>query len=286
MLISLKATLKKILPSILPHPFHCFSLPLPASSPCPPSSIPFPTHSLFLPLLPFPSSPSSSSFSVPICSPYLPSHSPFSLSIPIFPPYLPSPSPSSLPIFPLLPDLPSLSSLPIFPLLPHLPSPSPSSLSFPISPSLSSLSFPIFPLFPHLSLPIFSLSPYLALPIFPLPPHLVPPYLPSPSPSSLPIPPTCFIAVSLFSNHFLQSQDSLLCERILESILRIYTSDHVNYFILEPQRTISTFIEKVYEKEALIQEKVFKLLEFVACNLNWTPSPELISLSILFKNTK
>jgi hypothetical protein len=87
-------------------------------------------------------------------------------------------------------------------------------------------------------------------------------------------------------NHIFQSQDSLLCQHILDSILRIYTSDHVNYFILEPQRTISTFIEKLHDKEALIQEKVFKLLEFVACNLNWTPSPELISLSILFKNTK
>ena len=90
----------------------------------------------------------------------------------------------------------------------------------------------------------------------------------------------------LYLSTFVQSNDSLLCQHILDSILRIYTSDHVNYFILEPQRTISTFIEKVNEKEAPIQEKVFKLLEFIACNLNWTPSPELISLSILFKNTK
>ncbi|XP_046865023.1 WD repeat and FYVE domain-containing protein 3-like isoform X2 [Xenia sp. Carnegie-2017] len=91
-------------------------------------------------------------------------------------------------------------------------------------------------------------------------------------------------AFNVLQSVFIKSKDSLLCQHVLDSILRIYTSDHVNYFILEPQRTISNFIEKVNEKEVLIQEKVFKLLEFVACNLNWTPSPELISMSILFKN--
>lgn len=82
----------------------------------------------------------------------------------------------------------------------------------------------------------------------------------------------------------LQTTDKLLCLNILDCINNIYCSDNANYFILEPQHTLSLFIGTVPEKHTEVQERIFRLLELVICNLNWVPCPELIAVSILFKN--
>lgn len=83
---------------------------------------------------------------------------------------------------------------------------------------------------------------------------------------------------------FLKSTDKLLCLNILDCVKNIYCSDNANYFILQSQHTLSLFVEKAPEKGTEVQERIFKLLELVICNLNWVPCPELISVSILFKN--
>ncbi|XP_078381850.1 WD repeat and FYVE domain-containing protein 3-like isoform X3 [Oculina patagonica] len=83
---------------------------------------------------------------------------------------------------------------------------------------------------------------------------------------------------------FCKTTDKLLCLNILDCINNIYCSDNANYFILEPQHTLSLFIGTVPEKHTEVQERIFRLLELVICNLNWVPCPELIAVSILFKN--
>ena len=85
---------------------------------------------------------------------------------------------------------------------------------------------------------------------------------------------------------FLQTSDKLLSLNILDCVNNIYCSDNANYFILEPQHTLSLFVEKAPEKDTEVQERIFKLLELVICNLNWVPCPELISVSLLFKNKR
>jgi hypothetical protein len=82
---------------------------------------------------------------------------------------------------------------------------------------------------------------------------------------------------------FLMGQTSHLCGVILDVIFNIYSSDAANYFILEKQHTLPRFIEKVYNKPVEIQEQVFKVLEYVACSLDFVPIPEIISISILLK---
>ncbi|XP_048589940.1 WD repeat and FYVE domain-containing protein 3-like [Nematostella vectensis] len=91
-------------------------------------------------------------------------------------------------------------------------------------------------------------------------------------------------AFQVLQTVFLKTSNKQLSLHILDSIYTIYDSDPTNYFILEPQHTLSLFIEKAPEKDVDIQERIFKLLELVICSLNWVPCPELISVSILFKN--
>ena len=91
---------------------------------------------------------------------------------------------------------------------------------------------------------------------------------------------------NFFSFSSFQASDKLLCLNILDCVKNIYCSDNANYFILEPQHTLSLFVEKAPEKDTEVQERIFKLLELVICNLNWVPCPELISVSLLFKNKR
>ena len=84
----------------------------------------------------------------------------------------------------------------------------------------------------------------------------------------------------------MQSTDAFLGKLILDSIQQIYSSDMCNYFILVPQHTLSLFIESAEDKSVEVQEGVYKLVEFVACGLNWVPTPELIAISIMFKNKR
>ncbi|XP_033108223.1 WD repeat and FYVE domain-containing protein 3-like isoform X3 [Anneissia japonica] len=82
---------------------------------------------------------------------------------------------------------------------------------------------------------------------------------------------------------FLKAETTFLCTTILDVVSSIYNSDPANYFILEPQHTLSQFIDRMYLKSDQVQEKIFELLEFVVFNLNFVPCKELISVSLLMK---
>ncbi|XP_068245244.1 WD repeat and FYVE domain-containing protein 3 isoform X2 [Palaemon carinicauda] len=90
-------------------------------------------------------------------------------------------------------------------------------------------------------------------------------------------------AFNVLQSVFLRGTTANLCSVILDAISAVYHSDSANYFILEPQHTLSTFAEKIHTKPKEIQEKYFQLLEFVVFQLNFVPCKELISLSILLK---
>ncbi|XP_048248442.1 WD repeat and FYVE domain-containing protein 3-like isoform X1 [Haliotis rufescens] len=91
-------------------------------------------------------------------------------------------------------------------------------------------------------------------------------------------------AFQVLQSVFLKAQTSQLCSTILDVISSIYHQDNANYFILEPQHTLSQFAEKIYLKPNDIQNKFFELMEFIVFNLNFVPCKELISLSILIKS--
>ncbi|ESO89055.1 hypothetical protein LOTGIDRAFT_154132 [Lottia gigantea] len=117
-------------------------------------------------------------------------------------------------------------------------------------------------------------------------------------------------AFQVLQSVFLKSNTSHLCGTILDVISSIYHQDNANYFILEPQHTLPTFIEKIHTKPPDIQafvhalgrrclrnawdaefettkgeeSKLFELIEFIVFNLNFVPCKELISLSILIKS--
>lgn len=90
-------------------------------------------------------------------------------------------------------------------------------------------------------------------------------------------------AFQVLQTLFLKSMSSSLCCTIIDAISSVYHSDNANYFILEPQNTLSQFIEKIHLKSQSVQEKCFELLEFVVFQLHFVPCKELISLSIVLK---
>ncbi|XP_052069301.1 WD repeat and FYVE domain-containing protein 3-like isoform X1 [Mytilus californianus] len=91
-------------------------------------------------------------------------------------------------------------------------------------------------------------------------------------------------AFQVLQSVFMKGSTSCLCNTILEVINSIYHQDNANYFILEPQHTMSQFVEKIYLKPQDVQEKFFELLEFIVYDLNFVPCKELISISILIKS--
>ncbi|XP_028851764.1 WD repeat and FYVE domain-containing protein 3 isoform X2 [Denticeps clupeoides] len=90
-------------------------------------------------------------------------------------------------------------------------------------------------------------------------------------------------AFSVLQNAFLKTKSSRLQRIILEAISNIYLADSANYFILEPQHTLSQLAEKV-AKVPEVQAKYFELLEFVVFSLNYIPCKELFSVSVLLKS--
>ncbi|XP_069124433.1 WD repeat and FYVE domain-containing protein 3-like isoform X2 [Argopecten irradians] len=90
-------------------------------------------------------------------------------------------------------------------------------------------------------------------------------------------------AFQVLQSVFIKATTSPLCLIVLDVINSIYHQDNANYFILEPQHTLSQFAEKIHLKPVDVQEKFFELLEFVVFDLNFVPCKELISGSILIK---
>ncbi|XP_069782164.1 WD repeat and FYVE domain-containing protein 3 isoform X4 [Narcine bancroftii] len=91
-------------------------------------------------------------------------------------------------------------------------------------------------------------------------------------------------AFSVLQITFLKVKTSDLARIILDAISNIYMGDNANYFILEPQHTLSQFAEKI-SKAPEVQPKYFEILEFIIFSLNYIPCKELISVSILLKSS-
>lgn len=92
-----------------------------------------------------------------------------------------------------------------------------------------------------------------------------------------------YCKLQVLQSVFMKSNSPALCCTILDAISSVYHADNANYFILENQNTLSQFSERIYTKNAEIQEKFFELLEFIVFQLNFVPCKELISLSLLLK---
>lgn len=100
-------------------------------------------------------------------------------------------------------------------------------------------------------------------------------------------------AFQVLHNAFLKSGSSStsagtaawpLASIILDAVSTLFHSDPANYFILETQSTLSQFAERIHLKSVEVQEKYFRLLEFVVFQLNYVPCKELVSLSLLLRN--
>ncbi|XP_071507653.1 WD repeat and FYVE domain-containing protein 3-like [Diadema antillarum] len=90
-------------------------------------------------------------------------------------------------------------------------------------------------------------------------------------------------AFQVLQTVFLKANTEQLCRIVLDVLTSVYNSDIANYFILEPQNTLSQFIDRMTTKTPTIQTKTLELVEFVVFNLNFVPYKELISISLLIK---
>ncbi|XP_063969658.1 WD repeat and FYVE domain-containing protein 3-like isoform X2 [Lytechinus pictus] len=90
-------------------------------------------------------------------------------------------------------------------------------------------------------------------------------------------------AFQVLQTVFLKATTESLCRIVLDVLTSVYNSDVANYFILEPQNTLSQFIDRMTTKTPTIQIKILELVEFVVFNLNFVPYKELISISLLIK---
>lgn len=75
-----------------------------------------------------------------------------------------------------------------------------------------------------------------------------------------------------------------MCLSIINSIQNLLNYDSANYFIIEPIHPFAQFIQKMPEKSPPVRAAILKLVEFVAMQLLWVPSQELVAMTILFKN--
>lgn len=93
-------------------------------------------------------------------------------------------------------------------------------------------------------------------------------------------------AFQVLEQVFIRGRTVILCDCALEGILNVYRRDPANYFILAAQQTISAFAEPLLEKKTLIFPKFFAVLEYVALELSYVPSKELVSLSLILKDDR
>ncbi|KAJ8263051.1 hypothetical protein COCON_G00155080 [Conger conger] len=89
-------------------------------------------------------------------------------------------------------------------------------------------------------------------------------------------------AFAVLQNAFLKAKSGRLTRLIMDAIGNIYMADSANYFLLEPQHTLSQFAERL-SRLPEAQAKYFELLEFVVFSLNYVPCKELFSVSVLLK---
>ncbi|XP_032825005.2 WD repeat and FYVE domain-containing protein 3 isoform X1 [Petromyzon marinus] len=90
-------------------------------------------------------------------------------------------------------------------------------------------------------------------------------------------------AFGVLQSAFLKAHTTHLCGTILDATSNLFTSDPANFFILESQRPLPQFVERLHAKPARVQERFFQLLESVVFTLDYVPCKELIGVSILLK---
>lgn len=81
------------------------------------------------------------------------------------------------------------------------------------------------------------------------------------------------MAFLVLHNIFLSAKAESICGTILDIIEELLYRDGLFYAILEENRSLALFIERIETLPRNLQEKVFKLLGHVVCTLNVTPYP-------------
>jgi hypothetical protein len=82
---------------------------------------------------------------------------------------------------------------------------------------------------------------------------------------------------------WVRCQSSLLSSTILDVVLSLYQQDPANYFILLPQKTISTLTERLDEKPLDNMQRFFRIVEWVGLNLGYILGEELTPIIALVK---
>ena len=90
-------------------------------------------------------------------------------------------------------------------------------------------------------------------------------------------------AYGALQSAFLRAHSSALCCAVLDVTSNLFHSDPANFFILEPQRALPQFSEKLHLKPREAHSRFFHLVEFPVESLNYVPCKELIGLGILLK---
>ena len=85
-------------------------------------------------------------------------------------------------------------------------------------------------------------------------------------------------ALSLYMSLFYRTKSVTVRSQCIEAILNIISLDTVNYYLLEHHRFLCGFLEKIEMLRGDAKEKVFHLLEYVVCSLNFVPVEALATL--------
>lgn len=83
-----------------------------------------------------------------------------------------------------------------------------------------------------------------------------------------------------------QTTSSTLSIQILKAVQSILNYDNANYFLIEPIHPLAQFIQQMPYKDQKVKIGILKLVEFVAMQLQWVPSQELVAMTILFKGDR
>ncbi|KAJ7522141.1 hypothetical protein O6H91_19G085400 [Diphasiastrum complanatum] len=90
-------------------------------------------------------------------------------------------------------------------------------------------------------------------------------------------------AVQVLQDVFLKAESLELQLEILDRLLKLLSSHPENYFVVEELRIMSLFLSNLSTFPRTLQERLLKLLEYVAIVLNIVPQQELLSLCYLLQ---
>ena len=91
-------------------------------------------------------------------------------------------------------------------------------------------------------------------------------------------------AFQVLQTVWVRCESTLLSSTILDVILSLYQQDPANYFILLPQRTISTLTDRLTEKPIENMQRFFRIVEWVGLNLGYVLGEELQPIIALVRH--